>query len=193
MKIELIHNITSELIDEIETNANYKEGTSYNVDYFSLPSDYIVDPVFQDKIETYGAHYLLFYLYLKTQMLNSGRYYIYADCIYKIMKTYCVLYSANFDDIEQIFEDLKNSQTIVCVCGTLLGNIITDPYIVYNYRLTMERRSYNRNKKREERQNARIPSAPSAPVNSSSTDPFIEEFLSLGSKDLTDDVNEFKF
>lgn len=191
MKIELIHNITSELIDEIETNANYKEGTNYSVDYFSLPVDYIVDPVFQDKIENYGAHYLLFYLYLKTQMLNGGRYYIYADCIHRIMKTYCVLYSADFDNVTKIFEDLENTKTIVFVNNTVLGNIITDPYVFYNYRLTMEKRLYNRRKKREEREKANIPEFPSAPVTS--TDPIIEEFLSLGSKDLTDDVNEFKF
>lgn len=150
-KIELIYNLTSDLIDQIENNEGYKENTKYNVDYFSIDSDYILDTTTQDKVEEFGAHYVLFYLYLKTQMLLGGKYYINKTTTKRIIKNYCVMYCADLENIQEIFADYILTKTIFVLNTETLGEIITDPFVVYNYRLVMEKRLYNRLKKQEER------------------------------------------
>lgn len=150
-KIELILNLTSEMIDELERNEGYKENTKYNVDYFSVESDFIMSLHLQDKFEIYGAHYLSFYLYLKTQMLNGGKYYIDSTTSKRVIKNYSVLYSADVENIKEIFNDLVLTKTIFVLNTETLGEIITDPYIVYNYATVMETRLYKRLKKREDR------------------------------------------
>lgn len=166
-KIEFTNNITKETIDEIETNKDYKEATQYNVDYLSISCDYIQDTDFQDKIEKFGAHYFLFYVYLKTLMLNGGKYYILNNNIKRAIRNYSVMYCCDFENVQEIFEDLKATKTILFIENTILGDIVTDAYVIYNYRLTMEKRAYNRKKKREEREKEdNIPIAPLIPTES---------------------------
>lgn len=184
-KIELIHILTSEMIDELERNEGYKENTKYNVDYFSVESDFILSLNLQDKFEIYGAHYLSFYLYLKTQMLNGGKYYIDSKTSKRVIRNYSVMYFADVEDIKDIFDDLVSTKTIFVLNTETLGEIITDPYIVYNYSITMEQRLYNRLKKQEERAEEKEQkeikditgaTAPSAPPEKSFEESFDEAF-----------------
>ena len=184
-KIELIHILTSEMIDELERNEGYKENTKYNVDYFSVESDFILSLNLQDKFEIYGAHYLSFYLYLKTQMLNGGKYYIDSKTSKRVIRNYSVMYFADVENIKDIFDDLVSTKTIFVLNTETLGEIITDPYIVYNYSITMEQRLYNRLKKQEERAEDKEEkevkditgaSAPSAPPVQSFEESFDEAF-----------------
>lgn len=184
-KIELIHILTSEMIDELERNEGYKENTKYNVDYFSVESDFILSLNLQDKFEIYGAHYLSFYLYLKTQMLNGGKYYIDSKTSKRVIRNYSVMYFADVENIKDIFDDLVSTKTIFVLNTETLGEIITDPYIVYNYSITMEQRLYNRLKKQEERAEEKEQkeikdktgaTAPSAPPVQSFEESFEEAF-----------------
>lgn len=184
-KIELIYNLTSNLIDEIENDEGYKENTKYNVDYFSVESDFLLDVKTQDKVEIYGAHYLTFYFFLKVQMLNGGKYYIDSATSKRIIKNYCAMYSADFENVQNIFNDLVLTKTIFVLKTESLGEIITDPYIVYNYRSVMEKRLYNRIKKQEERAEDKEEkevkditgaTAPSAPPEKSFEESFEEAF-----------------
>lgn len=186
-KIELVYNLTSILIDEIERNEGYKENTKHNVDYFSVESDFLLDVKTQDKVEIYGAHYLIFYFYLKVQMLNGGKYYIDSATSKRIIKNYCAMYSADLENVQNIFNDLVLTKTIFVLNTETLGEIITDPNIVYNYRLVMEKRLYNRLKKQEERAEDKEEekeeikdntgaTAPSAPPEKSFEDEFDEAF-----------------
>ena len=184
-KIELIHILTSEMIDELERNEGYKENTKYNVDYFSVESDFILSLNLQDKFEIYGAHYLSFYLYLKTQMLNGGKYYIDSKTSKRVIRNYSVMYFADVENIKDIFDDLVSTKTIFVLNTETLGEIITDPYIVYNYSITMEQRLYNRLKKQEERAEEKEQkeikdktgaTAPSAPPAQSFEESFEEAF-----------------
>ena len=195
-KVEFTNNITVELINNIAENEDYKQNTNYGVDYFSVPTDYILSVDFQDKVEAFGAHYFLFYTYLKTLMLNSNRYYVESKQINRIIKNYCVMYCAEIENTKNIFEDLKATKTIISLGGTVLGDIVTDPYIIYNYRLTMEKRAYNRKKKREERdKEENIPTAPLVPVTDNSFDElFGSEDNCVVEKEITfDDFSEEVF
>lgn len=184
-KIEKILILTNEIIDELERNEGYKENSKYNVDYFSVESDFILSLTLQDKFEIYGAHYLAFYLYLKTQMLNGGKFYIDSITSKRVIKNYAVLYSADPENVKDIFDDLVATKTIFVLDTETLGTIITDPYIVYNYRTVMETRLYNRLKKQEERAEEKEQkevkditgaTAPSAPPAQSFEESFEEAF-----------------
>lgn len=150
---ELVTNVTFELIDEIESNRDYKENTKYNTTYFSVPTAIFNDNDFLDKIEKFGLHYLSFYLYLKTQMLASSSYYFYERSLKRIIKNYCLNYNAEIDDIYKIYNDLLESKMIFCITDSKILNepVLTDPYIIYNYLLTNNKRVYNRLKQRESR------------------------------------------
>ena len=150
---ELVTNVTAELIDEIESNKDYKENTKYNTTYFSVPTFLFSDNDFLDKIEKFGLHYLSFYLYLKTQMLASSSYYFYERSLKRIIKNYCLNYNAEIDDIYKIYNDLLESKMIFCITDSKILNepVLTDPYIIYNYLLTNNKRVYNRLKQRESR------------------------------------------
>lgn len=163
-QVDLIKNIDSELIDSIETNLDYQENSSHKVNYFSIYKDYILDPVFQDKIEIYGAHYFLFYTYLKVQMLSGEKYYIKNEILNRVIKNYCALYGADREEISNIFNDLVLTKTISLVSTKTLGEIITDPYILYNYRLAMEKRVYNRKTQQNRRAGEEIEEIPSTPL-----------------------------
>ena len=104
---ELVTNVTSKLIDEIESNKDYKENTKYNTTYFSVPTFLFSDNDFLDKIEKFGLHYLSFYLYLKTQMLASSSYYFCEKSLKRIIKNYCLNYNAEIDDIYKIYTTLQ--------------------------------------------------------------------------------------
>lgn len=150
---ELVTNVTSKLIDEIESNKDYKENTKYNTTYFSVPTFLFSDNDFLDKIEKFGLHYLSFYLYLKTQMLASSSYYFCEKSLKRIIKNYCLNYNAEIDDIYKIYNDLLESKMIFCITDSKILNepVLTDPYIIYNYLLTNNKRVYNRLKQRESR------------------------------------------
>lgn len=158
---ELVTNVTAELIDEIESNKDYKENTKYNTTYFSVPTFLFSDNDFLDKIEKFGLHYLSFYLYLKTQMLASSSYYFCEKSLKRIIKNYCLNYNAEIDDIYKIYNDLLESKMIFCITDSNILNepIVTDPYIIYNYLLTNNKRVYNRLKQRESRKKKKEVSA----------------------------------
>lgn len=160
---ELITNVTAELIDEIESNKDYKENTKYNTTYFSVPVAIFSDNDFLDNVEKFGLHYLSFYLYLKTQMLASSSYYFYERSLKRIIKNYCLNYNAEIDDIYKIYNDLLESKMIFCINDSKILNepIVTDPYIIYNYLLTNNKRVYNRLKQRESRKKKKeVPACP---------------------------------
>lgn len=150
---ELVTNVTGELIDEIESNTDYKKNTKYITTYFSVDTALFSDNDFLDKIEEFGLHYLSFYLYLKTQMLASSSYYFREKNLNRIIKNYCLNYDAEIDSIYKIYNDLLDSKMIFCIVDSKILNesIITDPYIIYNYLLTNNKRVYNRLKQRESR------------------------------------------
>lgn len=162
---ELVTNVTFELIDEIESNRDYKENTKYNTTYFSVPTAIFNDNDFLDKIEKFGLHYLSFYLYLKTQMLASSSYYFFERSLKRIIKNYCLNYNAEIDDIYKIYNDLLDSKMIFCISDSkiLSEPVVTDPYVIYNYLLTNNKRVYNRLKQRESRKKKK--EAPSCPEN----------------------------
>lgn len=160
---ELVTNVTFELIDEIESNRDYKENTKYNTTYFSVPTAIFNDNDFLDKIEKFGLHYLSFYLYLKTQMLASSSYYFFERSLKRIIKNYCLNYNAEIDDIYKIYNDLLDSKMIFCISDSkiLSEPVVTDPYVIYNYLLTNNKRVYNRLKQRESRKKKKeVPSCP---------------------------------
>lgn len=183
---ELVTNVTAELIDEIESNKDYKENTKYNTTYFSVPTFLFSDNDFLDKIEKFGLHYLSFYLYLKTQMLASSSYYFYERSLKRIIKNYCLNYNAEIDDIYKIYNDLLESKMIFCITDSKILNepVLTDPYIIYNYLLTNNKRVYNRLKQRESRKKKKeVPVCPENivsdfddfPVESIDTDSVFDE------------------
>lgn len=170
INLELL--LTLELIKEVENNIDYKENTKYNLDYFSIPSDLLLDNLFMDKIEQFSAHYFLFFCFLKVQMANMGRYYFYSKNIKRIIKNYCVNYSAEIEEITNIYEDLLiNKNIFKFQDSSIFGGeeIITEPYLFYNYRLTNSKRAYNRQKKQEEREkkknNEVAPTSPNFKIN----------------------------
>ena len=69
--------LDNEIIQQIEENKEYRNNEKYNIDYFSIRSDLITDFNFIRKVLKFGAHYFLFHCFLKAQMLNGGRYYIF--------------------------------------------------------------------------------------------------------------------
>ena len=106
-------------------------------------------------------------------MLNGGRYYIFEGDIDLIIKNYCLNYDASYKDIKEIYNDYIKNQIIFVLEDKRFfeERIVTDPYIVYNYCLTNDKRAYNRIKKQEQREREKaekasaqnVPAAPSAP------------------------------
>lgn len=144
--------VTSELVEKIEADKDYKENEKYNVDYFSTYCDMLRDYDFKDKIETFGAHYFLFFTFLKMEMLNFGKYYVYEKNIKRLIKEYCISYSADLENVNEIYADLVKSKYInILKCSCFEYTIITESVIFYNYRLVQEKRVYNRNYKRKQR------------------------------------------
>lgn len=195
-KVDLILDLTEKEIEEVENNKDYKENTKYNVDYFSINADMLMDNVFMDKIEEYGAHYFLFFCYLKVHMLNSGRYYIYEKNLKRIIKNYCLNYNANMELIQKIYEELICNKSVFCLSPSCFSEpILVEPYILYNYRLTNSKRAYNRKKQQENRNSKKTSSenenikdntgksAPTAPVDTDVIDKLSEAFGEVGEVD----------
>ncbi len=170
--------LDNEIIQQIEDNKEYRNNEKYNIDYFSIRSDLITDFNFIRKVLKFGAHYFLFHCFLKAQMLNGGRYYIFEGDIDLIIKNYCLNYDASYKDIKEIYNDYIKNQIIFVLEDKRFfeERIVTDPYIVYNYCLTNDKRAYNRIKKQEQREREKAekaaaqnapaaPSAPNFPVN----------------------------
>ena len=82
-------------------------------------------------------------------------------------------YDASYKDIKEIYNDYIKNQIIFVLEDKRFfeERIVTDPYIVYNYCLTNDKRAYNRIKKQEQREREKaekasaqnVPAAPSAP------------------------------
>lgn len=166
--------LTNSKIEEIEGEPLYKGNEKYNVDYFSINADLLLDSDFMDKLETYGKDYFIFHCYLKANMLNSGRYYVFEKSIKRIIKNYCLNYNAEFADIWVIYKDLLDSQVLFLLEDKRYfeGKIITDPYIVYNYQKTNDQRSKNREDQRAHREaEAKKKPAPPIPIERIPTAP----------------------
>ncbi len=161
-KIEMVYDIDDKFIKEIEDNTDYKEGNKYSIDYISVDLDFISSRRLQNQIRLYGSDYFFFYCYLKNEMCNSGNYYFLASDKDIIIQNFSMLYRVDLGKVKKIFQELIQQKLIFVVNSKTLGEIITDPYVIYNYRLTMEKRVYNRKKKQEERarektQKAKLP------------------------------------
>ena len=154
--------ITAQLIEEVERDEGYKQNEKFDVMYFSVYKDLFNDFDFQEKIELYGAHYFLFWQYLKAEMLDSGKYYIYEKHIDRLIKQYCLKFFANIEEIKAIYKDLVSCKYISVVeCSCFESAVIVDPIIFNNYRLVQEKRVQNRERKRRERtKKQEVPSEP---------------------------------
>lgn len=59
------------------------------------------------------------------------------------------MYEINSDLIEKIYNDLvENNYITIIQCSCIKEPIITEPGVVYSYRLVNEKRAYNRKKEK---------------------------------------------
>jgi len=183
MAVDLLLELDNSIIKDLEENYKNKID-GYGLDYFSVKSDLFTDNLFLDKIDEFGCHYFLFQCYLKTQMLSGGRYYFLEKSIKRIINNYSNNYHCDIELVNKIYADLIHTKTIFLLedKNYFEGKIITDPYIIYNYQRTLDKREYNRIKKREERarknaekdKDKEIPTAPLMPATTSLEDDFTE-------------------
>ena len=146
--------ITAKLIESIENNNNYSENEKFDLDYFSRKVSMFDDFGFIEKIQIFGSDYLCFFEFLQAKMLQGSKYYIYEKYIKILITTFCATFGIDIEKVNNIYDDLVKSKYISIIqCACFDEPIITEPTIVYNYRLVNEKRAYNRNKKRESRAN----------------------------------------
>lgn len=146
-----LENVTPELVEQ--ALIDYNKNAKYNIDYFSVYCSQLRDYDFMDKIEEYGAHYFLFLQYLKMEMLDFAKFYILEKNIKRLIKQYCCNFSANQKEVENIYVDLIKSKyiSVISVNG-FESNLVVEPVIFYNYRLTNEQRLRNRERQAKTRE-----------------------------------------
>lgn len=165
--------ITAKLIESIENNDNYNDNEKFDLDFFSRKVSMFDDFGFIEKIQIFGSDYLCFLEFLQAKMLQNSKYYIYEKYIKILITTFCATFGIDLEKVNNIYDDLVKSKYISIVqCSCFDEPIVTEPTVVYNYRLVNEKRAYNRNKKRESRANKKeentqtneIEEAPSEPL-----------------------------
>lgn len=152
-KRQLMTILTNQIIEDIEADEGFKQNQKFNLDYYSLSGDLLLDDSYQEKLSIYGNDYFIFHCYLKSKMLNSGRYYIFERNMERIIKNYCLCFNADHVKVKKVYHALLDDKMIFVLEDDryIDGKIITDPFIVYNYLKTNDRRVQNR----EDQQNSR--------------------------------------
>lgn len=144
--------ITAQLIEEVENDKDYKENEKFDVNYFSTYCAQFRDYDFIYKVQQFGFAYLGFIDFLKSEMLDFGKYYVYEKYITMLINKFCFTYNIEFDVAKSIYDDLVESNYISIIqCSCFKSPIVVEPTIFYNYRLVQEQRVRNRLKKRKER------------------------------------------
>ena len=144
--------ITAQLIEEVENDKDYKENEKFDVNYFSTYCAQFRDYDFIYKVQQFGFAYLGFIDFLKSEMLDFGKYYVYEKYITMLINKFCFTYNVEFDVAKSIYDDLVESKYISIIqCSCFKSPIVVEPTIFYNYRLVQEQRVRNRLKKRKER------------------------------------------
>ncbi|NBJ95446.1 hypothetical protein [Parablautia muri] len=144
--------ITAQLIEEVENDKDYKENEKFDVNYFSTYCAQFRDYDFIYKVQQFGFAYLGFIDFLKSEMLDFGKYYVYEKYITMLINKFCFTYNIEFDVAKSIYDDLIESNYISIIqCSCFKSPIVVEPTIFYNYRLVQEQRVRNRLKKRKER------------------------------------------
>ncbi len=150
-----LEEVTSELVEQALND--YSKNAKYNVDYFSVYCSQLRDYDFMDKIEEYGAHYFLFLQYLKMEMLDFAKFYILEKNIKRLIKQYCCNFSVNESEIKSIYDDLVKSKYISVISVNGFDyDLIVEPVVFYNYRLTNEQRLKNRERQAKTREKKKI-------------------------------------
>ena len=146
----ILENVTPELVEN--ALKEYSKNAKYNVDYFSVYCSQLRDYDFMDKVEEFGAHYFLFLQYLKMEMLDFAKFYILEKNIKRLIKQYCCNFSVNENEIKSIYDDLIKSKYIsVIPVNGFDCDLIVEPVVFYNYRLTNEQRLKNRERQAKSR------------------------------------------
>ena len=149
-----IEPISVNLIEEIERNEDYIQNEVFPVTYFPIFCIDLDNPDFQDKIVEFNAHYFLFLQFMKRKMLQRGKYYICEKNIKRFIKEYCYTYDIDIENIMNIYNDLiENNYMSIIKCPCFEEAILTEPTVVYVFKLVQEQRVRNRKKKRKERAN----------------------------------------
>ena len=144
--------VTAQLIEEVENDKDYKENEKFDVNYFSTYCAQFRDYDFIYKVQQFGFAYLGFIDFLKSEMLDFGKYYVYEKYITMLINKFCFTYNIEFDVAKKIYDDLVESNYISIIqCSCFKSPIVVEPTIFYNYRLVQEQRVRNRLKKRKER------------------------------------------
>lgn len=169
--------VTAQLIEEVENDKDYKENEKFDVNYFSTYCAQIRDYDFIYKVQQFGFAYLGFIDFLKSEMLDFGKYYVYEKYITMLINKFCFTYNVEFDVAKSIYDDLvENNYISIIQCSCFKSPIVVEPTIFYNFRLVQEQRVRNRLKKRKERadkktgqeentQTNEIEEAPSEPLS----------------------------
>ena len=144
--------VTAQLIEEVENDKDYKENEKFDVNYFSTYCAQFRDYDFIYKVQQFGFAYLGFIDFLKSEMLDFGKYYVYEKYITMLINKFCFTYNIEFDVAKKIYDDLVESNYISIIqCSCFKSPIVVEPTIFYNYRLVQEQRVRNRLKKRKKR------------------------------------------